>query len=119
LARTVQPLPTAVAVPAAAQFSIGRRTSFDLLPYQEFLVKQNMNKITLAPRYSLRIEDFGDQHALAVRCEHCGHEGRVGAELLRAKAAPYARIVQVIEQLRCRRCGNRSAIAWWTVALEG
>lgn len=76
-----------------------------------------MNAITLAPRYSLRVEDFRDHHALAVRCEGCGHEGLVSAAHLRRQAPAYLRIVQLADQLRCSKCRGRSLIAWWTVEL--
>lgn len=82
-------------------------------------MEPNVNKIVIAARNNLRVEDFQDHHVLAVECNHCGHKRSVSAATLRQKAKPDERILGITWKLRCRRCRQLGAVHWYTGEVVG
>ena len=66
----------------------------------------------LAPRYALRVGDFGVDHVLHVRCEACARVVLIDASELRRSFEPCLRIVVLADQLRCTRCGRATPLSW-------
>jgi hypothetical protein len=66
----------------------------------------------LAPRYALRIDDFGPDHVLHVRCEACARVVLIDAGELRRSFDACQRIVFVAERLRCARCAAPTPLSW-------
>ena len=85
----------------------------------ENVLEQSMNtRVVLAPRYNLRVEDFGDQHVLALECMSCGGTGAIVAEELRQKYKPYERIKLLEGDFFCEHC-KRSGVCHWHVEEVG
>ena len=76
------------------------------------------NRVILAPRYNLRVEDFGDQHVLATECMNCGGKGAVTAETLQSNYKPYDRIKLIEGDLRCEQCGKAGTCHWHVEEIE-
>ena len=53
---------------------------------------------------NLRVEDFGDQHVLALECMSCGGTGAITAEEIRQKYKPYERIKLLEGDFVCEHC---------------
>jgi hypothetical protein len=66
----------------------------------------------LAPRYALRVSDFGADHVLHVRCEACARVVLIDAAELRRSFEPCQRIVVLAERLRCTRCAAPTPLSW-------
>ena len=70
------------------------------------------NRVILAPRYDLRVEDFGDNHVLALDCMSCGFSCSIATEYLRQNYKPYERIKLVEGDFRCDGCGRTGNCHW-------
>ncbi len=77
-------------------------------------MEQRMNKVVIAARYQLRVEDFENHHLLLVTCDHCGHVGQVPAVSLRQLCRPHERILTITSRLKCGRCKKRGMAFWET-----
>lgn len=66
----------------------------------------------LAPRYALRVDDFGPDHVLHVRCEACAGVVLIDAGKLRRSFDASHRIVVLAERLRCARCAAATPLSW-------
>ena len=77
------------------------------------MIEQTINnRVILAPRYNLRVEDFGDNHVLALECMNCGSKGSVSAEFLQQNYKPYERIKLVEGGFKCDGCGRLGVCHW-------
>lgn len=60
-----------------------------------------------------RVRKLGDWYGLgascAIRCDHCGHTGRITSEALRIRFGPASAVKDVGAKLRCSECGKRGA----------
>jgi hypothetical protein len=83
-----------------------------LLTHQYDLEQIMNNRVILAPRYNLRVEDFGDNHILALDCMSCGFKGAISAETLRQNYKPYERIKLVEGDFKCDGCGRHGVCQW-------
>ena len=85
----------------------------------ENVLEQSMNtRVVLAPRYSLRVEDFETHHVLALECMSCGGTGAITAEELRQKYKPYERIKLLEGDFVCEHC-KQSGLCHWHVEEVG
>lgn len=66
----------------------------------------------LAPRYALRVGDFGSDHVLHVRCEACARVVLIDAGELRRSFEACQRIVVLADRLRCARCAVATPLSW-------
>ena len=60
--------------------------------------------VTLAPRFNLRVEDFGPEHRLYVSCLFCDYQAYFYPAQLRAKFATYTRLKDIVAGFRCPKC---------------
>jgi hypothetical protein len=76
-------------------------------------------KVMLAPRYNLGVEDFGDQHVLALECMSCGTTSSIPAEIRRQKYKFYDRLKVVEDDFHFDNCGQFGTCHWHVEEIDG
>jgi hypothetical protein len=66
-----------------------------------------MNKPTVPPRYTFRLEDLRAFHLVRASCHACAHKAIIPNAMLLQGRPGYTRLVSVERHLRCRKCGAR------------
>jgi hypothetical protein len=61
----------------------------------------------LPPRYAFRLEDLRVFHLVRASCYACGHKAVIANAALLQERPGYTRLMALVGQLRCRKCGVR------------
>jgi len=69
-------------------------------------------RITLAPRYALRLDDLQATDAVEIECPACRRRGLVAPHRLHDRFPGFERMTQICSRMRCRRCGCSAGMNW-------
>ena len=72
-------------------------------------------RVTLAPRYALRLDHLQAADAIEIECPGCRRRALVAPHRLHDRFAAFERLTQICRRMRCRRCGSAGGMTWHVV----
>ena len=73
------------------------------------------SRVTIAPRYALRLEDLEATDAVFARCDSCGREWLIATHRLHNRFRAYARMKEIGQLMRCPTCKTGAAVSWYVL----
>ena len=69
-------------------------------------------KVTLGPRYSVRLDDLRASDCIFAKCMSCGKVWRIAPHRLYDRFPPHERMKTIGDRMKCAHCRTGAGLTW-------